>query len=116
VEQGPGHYAGSIPLEKEQDIEPSSLQLSPSGRWAYFYTTGYPGGRHYLLYIDTLLPGGCLPPFDLKVESEDNKATWMTNPEGLVMKVGGKLMYWDLSKFNANDFLKTQESEFLKNK
>jgi hypothetical protein len=106
----------SIPLEKEQNIEPASLQLSPSGRWAYFYTTGYPGGKHFLLYIDTLLPGGCLPQFDLKVESEDNKATWMTNPEGLVMKVGGKLMYWDLSKFNANDFLKTQESEFLKNK
>jgi hypothetical protein len=107
----------AIPLEKEQRVEYSSLQLSPSGRWAYFYITGYPGARHYLLYIDTSLPGGCLPPFDLQVKiGEDDdfaKATWMTSPEGLVMKVGGKLMYWDLSKFNANDFLKTQENDFL---
>jgi hypothetical protein len=48
--------------------------------------------------------------------SEIVRATWMTNPEGLVMKVKGKLLYWDLSKFNANDFLRTQESGFLKNK
>jgi hypothetical protein len=107
----------AVTLGKEQYIENSSLQLSPSGRWAYFYITGYPGARHYLLYIDTSLPGGCLPPFDLQVKiGEDDdfaKATWMTSPEGLVMKVGGKLMYWDLSKFNANDFLKTQENDFL---
>jgi hypothetical protein len=105
----------SIPLEKEQDIEPSSLQLSPSGRWAYFYATGYPGGRHYLLYIDTALPGGCLPPFDLKVESEDHKATWITNPEGFVLWNGYKFIYWDLSKFDATHFLKTQENDFLQN-
>jgi hypothetical protein len=110
----------AVTLGKEQYIENSSLQLSPSGRWAYFYITGYPGVRHYLLYIDTSLPGGCLPPFDLQVKINDDddgeivRATWMTNPEGLVMKVKGKLLYWDLSKFNANDFLKTQESEFLK--
>jgi hypothetical protein len=65
------------------------------------------------LYIDTSLPGGCLPPFDLKVESEDNKATWMNNPEGFVMKVEGKLLYWDLSKFDATHFLKAQENEVL---
>lgn len=103
----------NVPLEKEQDVEETSLQLSPAGRWAYFYTTGYPGSKHYLLYIDTSLPGGCLPPFDLKVTSEDHKATWITNPEGFVMKVEGKLLYWDLSKFDGHAYLKTQEHDFL---
>lgn len=103
----------AVPLGKDQDIEYASLQLSPSGRWAYFYTSGYPGAKHYLLYIDTSLPGGCLPPFDIKVSSEDHKATWVTTPEGFVMKVEGKLLYWDLSKFNGNVFLNKQEHDYL---
>jgi hypothetical protein len=53
----------------------------------------------------------------VKIDDDDDgeivRATWMTNPEGLVMKVKGKILYWDLSKFNANEFLKTQENDFL---
>jgi hypothetical protein len=50
------------------------------------------------------LPGGCLPPFELNVAGSDNKATWITKPEGFVMQVGDKMLYWDLSKFDPREF------------
>jgi hypothetical protein len=93
-----------LSLHKDEDIEYNSLILSPSGRWAYFNTSGGPvGSRHFLLYIDLSLPGGCLPPFELNVEGFDNKATWITKPEGFVMQVGDKMLYWDLSKFDPRE-------------
>jgi hypothetical protein len=95
-----------LSLQQGEDIEYNSLLLSPSGRWVYFNTTGGPvGSRHFLLYIDLSLPGGCLPPFELNVERYDNKATWITKPEGFVMQAGDKMLYWDLSKFDARSFI-----------
>jgi hypothetical protein len=96
-----------LKLQKDEDIDYSSLLLSPSGRWAFFSTSGCSAdSRHFLLYIDTDLPGGCLPPFYLNVPGLDNKATWITNPEGFIMQVGDKMVYWNLSKFKAGDYLK----------
>ena len=92
-----------LTLLKDEDIDYSSLLLSPSGRWAFFSTSR---SRHFLLYIDPDLPGGCLPPFDLKVSGLDNKATWITKPEGFIMQAGEKMRYWDLSKFKVGEFLK----------
>jgi hypothetical protein len=103
----------AVPLGKDQEIEYSSLQLSPSGRWAYFNTSGDTAAHHYLMYIDTNLPGGCLPPFKLEIANSDPKATWITQPEGFILKVEGKLIYWDLSKFDGNTFLKSQEHDYL---
>jgi hypothetical protein len=91
-----------LKLQKDEDIDYSSLLLSPSGRWAFFNTSR---SRHLLLYIDPGLPGGCLPPFDLKVTGLDDKAAWITKPEGFVMKVGDKLLYWNLSKFDVRSFV-----------
>ncbi|MBN1130693.1 MAG: hypothetical protein JXA71_17020 [Chitinispirillaceae bacterium] len=95
-----------LTLQKNEDIEYSSLLLSPSGTWAYFNTSGGPAGsRHFLLYLDPDLPGGCLPPFELGVRASDSKATWITTPEGFVMQVGEKMLYWDLSRFDPRSFL-----------
>jgi hypothetical protein len=88
-------------LQKDEDIDYSSLLLSPSGRWAFFSTSR---SRYFLLYIDPDLPGGCLLPFELGVTGFDNKATWITKPEGFVMQAGEKMLYWDLSKFEAQSF------------
>jgi hypothetical protein len=93
----------SLTLLKDEDIDYSSLLLSPSGRWAFFSTSR---SRHFLLYIDPDLPGGCLPPFDLNVSGLDNKATWITKPEGFIMQTAEKMLYWDLSKFKVGEFLK----------
>jgi hypothetical protein len=92
-----------LKLQKDEDIDYSSLLISPSGRWAFFNTSR---SRYFLLYIDPDLPGGCLPPFELKVSGLDNKATWITKPEGFIMQAGGKMLYWDLSKFKVGEFLK----------
>jgi hypothetical protein len=92
----------SLKLQKDEDIDYSSLLLSPSGRWAFFSTSK---SRYFLLYIDPDLPGGCLPPFELNTTGFDNKATWITKPEGFIMQAGEKMLYWDLSKFKVGEFL-----------
>jgi hypothetical protein len=94
-----------LKFSKNEEVDNKSLQLSPSGSWAYFTTFDRSERRHFLLYIDPDLPGGCLPPFELNTTGFDNKATWITKPEGFVMQVGGKMFYWDLSKFKVGEFL-----------
>jgi hypothetical protein len=85
--------------------------LSPSGKWAYFKADGdnpsIPTGN-FLIYLDPALPSGYLPPFYLGFDGEIEAATWMTNPEGLVVFIDGRLFYWDLSQFKAEDFGKAK--------
>jgi hypothetical protein len=46
-----------------------------------------------------------LPPFELNVTGFDNKATWITKPEGFIMQAGEKMLHWDLSKFDVRSFV-----------
>jgi hypothetical protein len=101
-EKTPAVIPVPLKLEKNESPYASSLQLSPSGKWACFYTSKSGQPKYYVMHVNTALPTGCLPPMALNIQVEVGcKATWVTNPEGLVIWDGnyhnGKLMYWDLS-------------------
>jgi hypothetical protein len=85
---------------------PMRNTMSPSGKWAYFATKGEWGlpATHYIIYLDPALPNGYLPPFKLGIEGDVTCASWMTKPEGLVLYMNSKLLYFDLSHFDAKKY------------
>jgi hypothetical protein len=82
---------------------PMRNTMSPSGKWVYFATKGEWGvpATHYIIYLDPKLPNGYLPPFKLDIEGDVTCASWMTTPEGLVLYMSSKLLYFDLSHFDV---------------
>jgi hypothetical protein len=81
--------------------------LSPSGRWAYFPCGENAENAQYVMYLDPALPTGFLGPFYLGFSALIERATWVTNPEGLLLLCKGKLYYWDLSQFKAENLSKS---------
>ncbi|MBN1759879.1 MAG: hypothetical protein JW863_16250 [Chitinispirillaceae bacterium] len=79
--------------------------MSPSGHWVYFCARAerFEPDRHFLIYLDPKLPDGYLPPMRLGVEGTIGCAGWVTEPEGLMLYMNNQLLYWDLSRFSAED-------------
>lgn len=86
---------------------PNQNTMSPSGNWAYFSTDG---GRllpdsHHIIYLDESVPGGYLGPWQLEIMGNIDCASWMVEPEALVVCKEGKLMRFDLSGFDPQQFV-----------
>jgi hypothetical protein len=91
-------------------LESGGNTMSPSGKWVYFSATseGKLPNTHFIVYLDTALPNGYLPPFKLGIEGKVTCAGWMTNPEGLVLYMDAKLWYYDLSHFDVKKYFSAQ--------
>jgi hypothetical protein len=81
--------------------------MSPSGKWCFFKVDGYRQGipdGYFLIYLDPAISTGASQPIRLNDIDNIEYASWMTNPEGLVLYGKGKFLYYDLSKVDAGSF------------
>jgi len=93
----------SIAMPAGMFLGQKNLMMSPSGKWVFFTATidneGKRAMNHVLVYLDPDLPSGFLPPFVVAEGKNEDRAAWITEPEGLVVFGKGQVSLWDLSKF-----------------
>jgi hypothetical protein len=56
--------------------------------------------NHMLLYLDPSLANGYLPPRIIASGKNEDRAAWMSEPEGLVIFSKGQVSLWNLPKFD----------------
>jgi hypothetical protein len=80
-----------------------NLMMSPSGKWAFFTAIIDSAGRrasaHILVSLDPALVDGFRPPRVIAAAKNEDRAAWISKPEGLVIFSKGQAALWDLSKF-----------------
>ncbi|MBN1127530.1 MAG: hypothetical protein JXA71_00985 [Chitinispirillaceae bacterium] len=81
--------------------------MSPSGKWCFFTVDGYRAwiqDSYFLIYCDPEQPEGCSRPMPLAIQDDIEYASWMTDPEGLVLFGKGRFLYYDLSRFDPHSY------------
>jgi len=95
-----------IPDEEESSVVEDRVTVSPSGKWLFASMDDKrPNPRNYLIRLAPEISNGYLPPFKLPLEGEPQAVSWTTEPEGLVIAMSQRLIWWDLSQFKVEDYL-----------
>jgi hypothetical protein len=83
------------------------FQASPSKTWVFvcMEDSKKPSANNYLIHVSQNAPGGYLPPFKLPIQGTPQAVSWTTEPEGLVIAMSQRLIWWDLSQFRVEDFI-----------
>ena len=96
--------ASTIDMPAGMFLGQKNLMISPSGKWVFFTATMDNENKrslnHMLICLDPALADGFLPPDIIAVGKNEDRAAWMSEPEGLVIFSKGQVSLWDLSKFS----------------
>jgi hypothetical protein len=82
-----------------------NLIMSPSGKWVFLTAETYVQNKrvqnHTLLHLDPSQASGYYPPRVLAEGTNEDRAAWISDPEGLVVFSKGQATVWDLSAFDG---------------
>jgi hypothetical protein len=96
-----------VPLADSNGLAPFEMpylrrfSISPSGRWLFVPVSDGAGREGcYLVFIEKTNDKSVPIPFSLGFDGAPGSIAWMADPEGLVINIENRLIYWDLSLYN----------------